>query len=255
MSPRVTSHPWYAPPNGASIELAAPPRLASWDRSTSPNQGALGAYLKAAEDQLRPHLAALNRPWALELKVGLPDTVDLLAAADLDNYLYPLVRYLTRPGGTAPPDLVSVRATKRHDTTSTIRVGPVTAAAAPARVYAGRTTTSVDKVQFKEQVRDIVSVGALMPEGAIHLEVSYRVGTRNWLNLWKPTLDALGPLLGITSTARPWHPSDGRITRLGLHVTHDPALRYVVGVQVSAQVDRVEQGQAGIRSQIKPVVK
>lgn len=44
------------------------------------------------------------------------------------------------------------------------------------------------------------------------------------MNLWKPTIDALGALLGVSSPARPWHPQDGRVVRLSLHCLIDAAL-------------------------------
>jgi hypothetical protein len=57
---------------------------------------------------------------------------------------------------------------------------------------------------------------------------------RNWLTLWKPTIDALDPLLGRTREARDWHPQDGRITDLGLHVTVDASLGHDVLISIAA---------------------
>ena len=56
---------------------------------------------------------------------------------------------------------------------------------------------------------------------------------RNWLNLWKPTIDALDPLLGRAREVRDWHPRDDRITALGLHLTMDETL----GNDVLLQID------------------
>jgi hypothetical protein len=59
----------------------------------------------------------------------------------------------------------------------------------------------------------------------VHLQLAFVVGPkRNWPNLWKPTFDALDPLLGRTGPDRDWHPRDGRIVDLGLHVDVDPSL-------------------------------
>ena len=41
---------------------------------------------------------------------------------------------------------------------------------------------------------------------------------RNWASLWKPLIDAFGPVLGEDPT-RPFHPHDDRIVSLGLHHT------------------------------------
>ena len=68
------------------------------------------------------------------------------------------------------------------------------------------------------------------------LELSFAVGPqRNWLNLWKPTIDALDPLLGPTQPNRDWHPRDGRIVDLGLHLKIDPSLGHDVVVAIAAE--------------------
>jgi hypothetical protein len=57
----------------------------------------------------------------------------------------------------------------------------------------------------------------------VSLELSFIVGlTRNWMNLWKPTIDSLGSLLGHTAEAKEWNPNDGRIVELALHCAVDP---------------------------------
>ena len=46
-----------------------------------------------------------------------------------------------------------------------------------------------------------------IPTGAVRLQLAFVVGPqRNWLSLWKPTIDALDPLLGRTRADRDWHP-------------------------------------------------
>lgn len=65
----------------------------------------------------------------------------------------------------------------------------------------------------------------LLPDGAVTLQLSFTVGPRrNWANLWKPTIDALGRLLGRSDPGRPWHVHDGRIVELGMHCKVDAAL-------------------------------
>ena len=52
--------------------------------------------------------------------------------------------------------------------------------------------------------------------------IGFRCGPgRNWLNLWKPTIDALSPLIGEGN--RRWNPHDGAIVDLALHLQVDPA--------------------------------
>ena len=63
---------------------------------------------------------------------------------------------------------------------------------------------------------------------------------RNWTNLWKPTIDALDPLLDRTRPDRDWHPLDGRITELALHVHVDLALQHDVVASIIAAPARTE---------------
>jgi hypothetical protein len=48
--------------------------------------------------------------------------------------------------------------------------------------------------------------------------------SRNWSTLWKPAIDALGPVLGIQDPAKPFRPDDDRIVDLAMHCTIDDAL-------------------------------
>jgi hypothetical protein len=87
---------------------------------------------------------------------------------------------------------------------------------------------------YKEQVRGAVVDAHEIPAGGVRLQIAFVVGPhRNWLSLWKPTIDALDPLLGRTRADRDWHPRDGRITDLGLHVDVDPSLGHDVLVTIA----------------------
>lgn len=136
---------------------------------------------------------------------------------DLDNYAYPLACHLRDIG------LVSVWCTKRHGEHSFVRIEPAREAVPPsACVLVARTTASASTLAYKEQIYAAVAGAAQLPAGPVKLELSFVVGPRrNWLNLWKQTIDSLDPLLGRTYPDRAWHPLDGRITDLGMHVTVD----------------------------------
>jgi hypothetical protein len=55
------------------------------------------------------------------------------------------------------------------------------------RVAASSTTT-----EYKQQIHDQLHGTATLPTGPVALEVSFAVGpSRNWTNLWKPTIDAV----------------------------------------------------------------
>ncbi|MDX6740968.1 hypothetical protein [Actinocorallia sp. A-T 12471] len=74
-----------------------------------------------------------------------------------------------------------------------------------------------------------------LPEGPLRLHIGFLVGSRRtWQNLWKPTIDGLGRLLGRTSPDRLWHPRDGRIVELGLSTRTEPALGHDIVLRVHA---------------------
>lgn len=65
----------------------------------------------------------------------------------------------------------------------------------------------------------------MLASGRVRLGISFAVGrSRNWMNLWKPVIDSLDPLLARTAPGRDLHPLDGRITELDLHRAIDPSL-------------------------------
>jgi hypothetical protein len=104
-------------------------------------------------------------------------------------------------------------------------------------VLIAKATASASSLAYKEQINAAVADAAELPAGAVRLELSFVVGPRrNWLNLFKQTIDSLDPILGRTLPDRAWHPHDGRITELGMHVTVDPAAgsEIVVGIAASS---------------------
>jgi hypothetical protein len=87
------------------------------------------------------------------------------------------------------------------------------------------TTASGSTTAYKQEIHDQLVGATELPMGPVSLQISFIVGPRrNWLNLWKPTIDALDLLHGRTRPDRQWHPRDGRITELGLHCTIDDHL-------------------------------
>jgi hypothetical protein len=104
---------------------------------------------------------------------------------------------------------------------SSLAVGPAqpdTAGATPQ--FSARMTGSYERKRWKQQLHDQLAVqaGAIDP-GPAGLTIALTTGPgRNWANLWKPLIDAFGPVLGEDPT-RPFHPHDDRIVSLGLHHT------------------------------------
>ena len=221
---------WYARPEGESLPLRIAPRLASWEKAGHPDQVRLQAYLDDTAELLAD--LRVDAPWALRLDVGLPAGRDVLDMADLDNYAYPLAYHLRDPG------LVSVWCTKQHDERSFVSIEAAREIPSPSNdVTVARTTASASTVAFKQQIHAAVAGAAELPAGPVRLELAFVVGPRrNWINLWKQTIDSLDPLLGRTRPDRDWHPLDGRITQLGMHRTVDPiaANEVVVGIAANA---------------------
>jgi len=176
--------------------------------------------------------------FALRLDVGLPPAVGLLDQRDLDNYLLPLAARLSR--GTAGA-LACVWGTKQHSASSYVRIEQAVPAPAapPCECYTVRTDASSQSPAFKEQIRHQLGAATPLPPGPVRLQLSFTVGPgRNWLNLWKPAIDALGPILGHAPSAGPWAPLDGRIVDLGLHSRVDPAMGNEVLIAIAAQAVR-----------------
>lgn len=218
---------WYARPEGEGLALRKAPRLASWNKASDPDQVRLREYLDDTAELLET--ASVAGSWTLVLDVGLPAGRDLIDMADLDNYAFPLATRLR----TA--DLVSVWCTKSHANTSRVLIVPAREVAAPGETFTARTTASAQTKAYKEQVRAAVAGTSEIAPGAVRLQLAFVVGPqRNWLTLWKPTIDALDPLLGRTREDRDWHPKDGRITDLAFHVHVDPSLGHDVVVSIAA---------------------
>ncbi len=221
---------WYARPEGKNHQLRVAPRLWSMDKADHPDQIRLRAFL----DDTQALLAAsqVDNPWVLRLDVGLPRGLELLDKRDLDNYAYPLACRLTKNY----PGLVSVWCTKQHDERSFVRIEAAREMPPPSTDVVIAKTPSAKNPEYKERIHAAVAKAAELPAGPVSLELAFVVGPiRNWLELWKPTIDSLSPLLGRSPSNLPWDPCDGRIVELGMHLTVDPTVRYEVMVGIAAR--------------------
>jgi hypothetical protein len=180
-------------------------------------------------------LRARPDPLGLRLEIGLPNVVPLLASNDLCTFLYPMVSRLTAATGRP---LVSVWASKRHARTSSVAVVPARPARDPggAQQFEVRTTASIVTAAFRQQVHKQIAAARPLPAGGVALQLSFLVGPRRvWQNLWKVTIDSLGPLLEhAVDVPEPVGP-EGRITDLGLHCVVDPAAGHDVVIAIRAQ--------------------
>jgi hypothetical protein len=73
---------------------------------------------------------------------------------------------------------------------------------------------------YLDEVERALRPAAGAPTGPLCLDMEVRLPTgRNWINLWKPSGDALGPILGVADPRRRFSPNDDRIVELDLHLT------------------------------------
>lgn len=214
----------FSRPSAAAHVLPVTPVLESWERAGHPDQQRLRAYLVQIETLAGASLPLADGHLALELIVGLPDSAALDSGGrDLDNYLLPIARRI----GAQRLDAAFGR--KRHAAASTIALAAaIQAAGSPGEPQlsvrvTGSSASSAWKQQIHNACRDVCS-SPLAP-GPMRLCLRLGVSSRrNWSALWKPAIDALGPVLGTQDPARPFRPDDDRIVDLALHRTVDDAL-------------------------------
>lgn len=218
-------------PGGPAVKLGLAPRLESWERYEDPAQVALREFVGHVRDLIEPALDSIEGPLAFRLDVGLAETLDPLWQRDLDNYLFPIARML-------PHRVVSVWATKQRGEGSCVRLEAAVPASGPPAGWREITVprSRCAEAEWKRAVLQAVPDESELPPGPVALQLAFSTGpSRNWTALWKPTIDALAPLLGRTYPHREWNPQDGRIVRLGLHHRIDPALGDDASVTVYAR--------------------
>ena len=207
------------------VALNVQPQLASWDIAGSPGQLRLGDFLDHAEAAAAPLMAAVDGLLAVELTIGLPSELSLTGGGrDLDNYLFPLAQRL------GPTRIAAMFGQKVHGP-SFLAVGraqPDHSALPPqfSAQIAGSYVRKEWKITLREQLLQVRH--AVPAAGPIGMTISIITGPgRNWANLWKPLIDAFGPVLG-ENPEQPFHPNDDRITSLGLHHNVNTAIGHDV---------------------------
>ena len=207
------------------IRLSVEPQLASWDRAGGTGQIKLGHFLDHAEAMAAPTMAAADGLLAVELTVGLPDKLSLTGGGrDLDNYLFPLAQRLG-------PARIAAMFGRKVRGPSCLAIGqarPDLVASRPQ--FSARITGSYVRKEWKTTLREQIlqAQDAVPGAGPISLAISITTGPgRNWANIWKPLIDAFGPVLG-EDPEQPFHPNDDRITSLGLHQNVNTAIGHDV---------------------------
>ncbi|WP_435586046.1 hypothetical protein [Micromonospora aurantiaca (nom. illeg.)] len=210
------------------MTLQIKPELASWERAGHPSQVRLSRFLDHVATLAEPVGAGVDGPLAIEMVVGLPENVTLIAGGrDLDNFLCPVAQRI------GAGRLAAVFGRKVHAARSSLAVGPaVPQAGAPVPQFTTHMVGSYEDKPWKEELRDRLLAAHLVPAdpGPVWMQVSLTTGPgRTWTNLWKPLLDSFGPVLGA-DPAHPFSPYDDRIVDLGLHHAVDASLGHGVSI-------------------------
>jgi hypothetical protein len=204
------------------------PLLASWESKTHPAQIRLQAYL----DHLVTQLGALpdRRDLFLVLAIDVRDPARLLRHYDLENYVTPVVYRF----GAEHFNLCV--ATKQAGGGSTITVGVAEPRPNPTGGWAHfecQAGSGTGYARWKQQLREnlLATQPTVLPPGPVEVELAWRcASSRNWTSLWKPTGDAMGPVLGEPDSRNPYNPNDDRIVSLKLHRNIDETIWHDVDV-------------------------
>lgn len=202
------------------------PLLASWEGKQHPAQLRLRSYL----DDLHSKVGKLpsDRPLCLSLRVDVCDSVKLSRHYDVENYLtplfgkswfnhrqFPLVHGTKCVGGGSSLTIYEIHT----ESNATLSNGWHHVA-----VKAGSSPT---QKSWKQRVNDFVAasgVNQISDGQSLEFHMAWRCSARrNWVGLWKPTGDALSPILGYTGN-NCFNPNDDRITSLTFHRFDDNSI-------------------------------
>jgi len=221
---------WQPGPIERQVEGISP-LLASWERNSHPAQVRLRTYLDDLAVKLLP--LSDDSPLYLRLEVDVGSPERLLRHYDLENYLTPLFGSRSLPSAR----FFLVTARKYVGGGSRVAWGkafPVPPANdnqwASFTINAGSGAT---QKSWKERIRTALSASnpAALPPGPARVRLAWRCASRrNWCSLWKPTGDAMEPVLGVANALRPYHLDDDRIVDLEFHRNVDNTLGHDVEV-------------------------
>lgn len=203
--------------------------VASWDAKGAESQKRLLKYLTGVSQEIG--VLPPNSNLFLHMDIGVSQK-NLLSNHDVENYLTPLVKHL------GARDFVFVSGEKYVGNASLITIG--IAQTRNIQLESGwqfcphQTTKSVQSKEWKVGVRDtlLTSKIAELPDGEAEVILAWRGSPRrNWVSLWKPTGDTMGPVLGYTyNDSKPFYPKDDRITYLECHWFPDSTFKHNVEI-------------------------
>ena len=205
------------------------PLLESWESKDHPAQQRLQSYLDHIEVTLGP---LPDDGLFLHMEIDVEDPVRLSRHYDLENYLTPVVRRL----GHRRFCLATAR--KYIGGGSQITVGPaVPDEGLPEAIGWNHFSFSLDgspqRREWKSRIRSALAAAQPenLPAGQVKVHLAWRCNSiRNWVSLWKPTGDTMGPVLGEPHPNNPFNPNDDRITFLALHLSREGTARNSIDI-------------------------
>ena len=211
------------------------PQLASWDKLSHPSQVRLRGYLDTLMVALLP-LPAADQPLFLHLDIDVRQPIFLLKHHDLENYLTPLFGAQRLDASR----FVLVTARKFVGGGSKLLLGTARPVSDHLLGDSWQHFSHVAQVSLqskpgKENLRTALAATNPIPLAAPAVEVQIAWSCsprRNWVNLWKPTGDCMGPILGEENPLRPFAPHDDRITALKFHRTLDVSVGNAVHIDM-----------------------
>lgn len=176
----------------------------------------LQAYLDQVQEQLG-ELPSEQLYLNLEVDVGIQKRLE--KHHDLENYLTPLVKHLGRQR------FVLATATKYVGGGSRLTVGTAVPAEAPTGFSCLEFECRCSADDVKKQVREKLLGQSLLAPGPVEVWHAWCCPPeQNWVALWKPTGDGMGPVLGEPYPQRPYYPNDDRIVSIAMHLNVDSQL-------------------------------
>lgn len=167
----------------------------------------------------------------LDMLIDVQIPSRLLRMCDLENYLTPLAIHL------GWRRFVLARAVKRVGGGSSITVGRALPAASDIAEFSGALTVEAgsgpDTKGWKQRLRQqFLEAGVKqLPDGPVEVELSFKSSeSRNWVMLWKPAGDSMGPVLGEPDARNPFNVADDRIVALSHHRDIDGSIGH--GIQI-----------------------
>ncbi|HXD09758.1 MAG TPA: hypothetical protein VN653_06815 [Anaerolineales bacterium] len=211
------------------------PQLASWDKSTHPSQIRLQAYLQGVMSKALP-LPQDGMPLFLHLEVDVQKPERLLKHHDLENYLTPL--FGTKQLNASRFVLVTAR--KFVGGGSKLLLGTARPATEDFLLqgwnhFAYVARGSAQAKPWKDNLRNALAETKPLPltDHAVEVQIAWACPAQsNWVALWKPTGDCMGPILGEVNPLRPFAPNDDRIVDLKFYRTLNTAMGNAVHIDM-----------------------